>query len=83
MARKSTKALNEFLATLGEPPCGSFETYGRDTKAYVFVPKTMTRAQFEAKLTEAGFTCHPEWNRTIPTGTEVDVTFRKVKGWDE
>ncbi len=86
MARKSTKALNAFLATLNHPKpvtLGALETYGKDTRAYVSCPPGMSRAIFEAKLEEAGFTINSGWSQGCEWGTEIEVSYRKAKGWDE
>jgi len=86
MATKSSKALNAFLATIpgtSKVLLEDCETYGSKTRAYVSVPEGMRRPDFERKLEAAGFVVHWEWNPKTVNATEVEVSYRKARGWDE
>ncbi len=83
MARFSRKKLLALLDDISAPVDSiSYETYGRDTRAYVGVGTPGNRTKLEARLQVEGYTVNKNY---FPGSSivEVYITYFKAKGWDE
>lgn len=93
MARKSKKKLFktlagygfEFLKGVGEQKLEhsaiSNETYGRDSRIYIYTPDKKTRRVLECKLERDGYTVNCGYNLKGST-IEVGVSYFQGTRWD-